>query len=153
VQGRIDRIEEGRTHMELELARIVLDENIPVLGICGGMQAMAVADGGTLCQNIPTSTVAHEQSNDPAQTSHAVTLNQSASRWLPSILQVNSTHHQAVATCGKRLKACGWAPDGCIEVIASDNHPFALGLQWHPELIDQLDAYRALISSARKSKL
>ena len=106
---------------------------------------MAVADGGSLVQDIPAGEIAHEQPNDPAQSSHSVSIEAPATRWLPSAVEANSTHHQAVRRCGKHLLPCGWSPDGVIEVIASNTHPFALGLQWHPELLGQLEAYRGLI--------
>lgn len=147
VSGRLDRVEEARTQMELILARLALEQDIPVLGICGGMQAMAVADGGSLLQDIPPGNIAHEQPNDPAESSHLVTIEAPATRWLPREVRVNSTHHQAVSTCGELLSTCGWSPDGVVEVIASEHHRFALGLQWHPELLGQLEAYQALISA------
>ena len=145
VSGRLDRVEAARTDMELRLAQLALTQNIPVLGICGGMQAMAVADGGTLIQDIPPGSIAHEQPNDPAESSHTVYVEAPASRWLASRLNVNSTHHQAVESCGERLVICGRSPDGVVEVIAAKDHPFALGLQWHPELLGQLEAYEALV--------
>jgi putative glutamine amidotransferase len=147
VQGRLDRVEAVRTTLELALARMALKRNIPVLGICGGMQAMAVADGGRLIQDIPPGEIAHEQPTDPARASHRVRVEAPATRWLPKALKVNSTHHQAVERCGAKLLPCGWSPDGLIEVIASTEHPFALGVQWHPELLGQLGVYRGLIDA------
>lgn len=145
--GRLDRVEATRTTLELALARLALKRDIPVLGICGGMQVMAVADGGRLIQDIPSGQIAHEQPTDPARASHRVRIEAPATRWLPAALKVNSTHHQAVERCGSQLRACGWSPDGVIEVIASTEHPFALGVQWHPELLGQLAVYRALIEA------
>ena len=75
VEGRIDRRDEERTILELSLARAALDNNIPVLGICGGMQVLAVACGGALIQDIHTSfpsALEHEQPTDPAKGWHNV---------------------------------------------------------------------------------
>ncbi|NCG18789.1 MAG: gamma-glutamyl-gamma-aminobutyrate hydrolase family protein [Rhodobacterales bacterium] len=149
VTGRLDRVEPGRTSAELTLARLCLDQDIPLLGICGGMQAMAVAAGGTLIQDLPPADgvrLAHEQLNDPAEFGHSVRVEAPAQRWLGASVQANSTHHQAVANPGS-LVACGWAEDGVIEVIASSTARFAVGVQWHPELLGQLELYRALVAA------
>ena len=155
VSGRLDRVEESRTISELELARVCLARDIPVLGVCGGMQAMAVAAGGTLIQDLPKPDAQHphrldhEQPTDPALPHHVVQVAAPALDWLGASVQANSTHHQAVDRPGVGLVACGWSEDGVIEVIASTEHRFALGVQWHPELLGQLDAYRALIGACR----
>jgi len=152
-KGRLDRIEPSRTARELALAEHCLHEGIPVLGICGGMQVMAVGAGGRLIQDIQTenpNALQHEQPTDPATPWHEVHLQDPASRWLGTCLQVNSTHHQAVRDPGSMV-ACGWSSDGIVEAIADPSHPFALGLQWHPELLEQYDAYRALVEAARKN--
>lgn len=153
--GRLDRIEPARTVLELALARAALDRDLPLLGVCGGMQAMAVAAGGALVQDLPKPDAAHpdridhEQPTDPATPWHPVTVADPARRWLGSALRVNSTHHQAVRDPGPELVACGFAPDGTIEVIASPGHRFALGVQWHPELLGDLRPYRALLAAVR----
>lgn len=154
VTARIDRVEPARTSLELGLARACLARRVPVLGICGGMQALAVAAGGRLVQDLPVpgrdpgATVAHEQPTDPGTAWHDVTVGAPADRWLGARLSVNSTHHQAVRDAGPALIACGHAPDGVIEVIAAADG-FALGVQWHPELLGDLRAYRALVDAAR----
>jgi len=150
--GRLDRIEPDRTARELALASYCLAHDVPVLGICGGMQVMAVAAGGRLIQDILTEHpdgLQHEQPTDPATPWHSVELQGLVTQWLGHQLQVNSTHHQAVRDAGS-MNACGWASDGIIEAIVDPSHTFALGLQWHPELLQQHDAYRALIDAARK---
>lgn len=145
VTDRIDRVDEARTMLELALARRCLRDDIPVLGVCGGMQVLAVAAGGTLVQDLPKQPIDHEQPNDPAEPSHRVRIEAPASAWLGSHLQVNSTHHQAVANPGG-LVACGWSDDGVIEVIASRTHRFVLGVQWHPEGLGDLAPYRELLA-------
>ncbi len=153
VGGRLDRVEEGRTEAELAIALACLDRDLPVLGVCGGMQAMAVAAGGTLIQDLPKpdasqpERIDHEQPHDPAKPTHVVRVEAPAAEWIGASVAANSTHHQAVAEPGAGLVACGWAPDGVIEVIAAPGLRFALGVQWHPELLGQLEAYHALIAA------
>ncbi len=136
-----------RTAAELALLRGALARDMPVLGICGGEQLLAVALGGTLIQHIPDSmanALEHEQPNPRHQPGHAITL-------VPGTLlarivgagtmQVNSAHHQAVAMAGPAAVVNAHAPDGVIEGIEDPRRRFALGVQWHPEfLIDPGDA-------------
>ncbi len=136
VVARLDRVEEDRTALELTLARACAERGVPLLGICGGMQALAVALGGTLVQDIGTQVhgaLEHEQPTDPASAWHPL---EATGRWAPLVgAAVNSTHHQAVADAGP-LAVFGRAPDGVIEAVALPGHPFCLGVQWHPELLD-----------------
>ncbi|MBW1877955.1 MAG: gamma-glutamyl-gamma-aminobutyrate hydrolase family protein [Deltaproteobacteria bacterium] len=151
-EGRLDRVEETRTALEIALARACLDRGVPILGICGGMQALAVASGGCLVQDLPAPDadhLEHEQPTDPASPWHQVHVDPPARRWLGALLEANSTHHQAVREVGHDLVPCGWARDGVIEVIASTSHPFALGVQWHPELIGDDRPYEALLAAIR----
>lgn len=150
VTGRIGRIEAGRTALELTIARLCLDRGIPVLGVCGGMQALAVADGGSLVQDLPIEPLNHEQPTDPATAWHDVRCEGAAAAVFGTSVGANSTHHQAVRRCGPRLTACGWAPDGTIEAIARTDGPFALGVQWHPETLGDLRPYAALIAATQR---
>lgn len=137
----------GRTDAELALLRGALARDMPVLGICGGEQLMAVALGGTLIQHIPDAVetaLAHEQPNPRNEPGHTVTI-APATRLAAIVgsatMEVNSAHHQAVRTPGPRLVANAHAPDGVIEGIESPSHRFCIGVQWHPEfLIDPGDA-------------
>ncbi len=141
VAGRMDHPDEGRTGLELGLARACLSRDVPLLGLCGGMQALAVAAGGTLHQDIAQAlagSLEHEQPTDPATPWHAVVLLPSRLREAyggrPEI-EVNSTHHQAVDQPGA-LQIVGRAPDGVIEAVEHPGRRFCLGVQWHPELLD-----------------
>jgi putative glutamine amidotransferase len=128
-----------RTAAELALVRGALARNLPVLGICGGEQLLAVALGGTLIQHIPDSipgALEHEQKNPRDQAGHAVSV-------VPGTLlhrvvgaatmHVNSSHHQAVRAAGPTAVVNATAPDGVIEGIEDARFRFALGVQWHPE--------------------
>jgi len=146
-----------RTAFELAMVRGALDRDLPVLGICGGQQLLAVALGGTLVQHIPDevpAALAHEQPNPRTEPGHTVRI--VAGTLLHRItgideLAVNSAHHQAV----KDLPAPGvvdaLAPDGVIEGIEDPRRRFCLGVQWHPEYaLSEGDRriFRALVAAA-----
>lgn len=137
--GRLDHVDEGRTALELAFARRAMEQGLPLLGICGGMQVMAVAAGGTLVQDISTEhpgAQEHEQPTDPAQPWHEVRLEAGPLRAaLGTTTAVNSTHHQAVLDPGL-LTVSGRAPDGVAEAVHHDGHRFCVGVQWHPELLE-----------------
>jgi putative glutamine amidotransferase len=129
----------GRTDFELAAVRAALARDLPVLGICGGQQLLAVAFGGTLVQHIPDevpNALPHEQPNPRTEPGHAVTI--IAGTRLGRIvgeapMAVNSAHHQAVATPGDGAVVNAVAPDGVIEGVEHPGYRFALGVQWHPE--------------------
>ncbi len=155
VETRLDRVDEGRTGLELELASACLSTDTPLLGLCGGMQILAVAAGGTLVQDISAEipdALEHEQPTDPAESWHPVLLERGHLRaaYGRREIAVNSTHHQAVRDPG-RLRITGRSPDGVVEAIELDEHPFAVGVQWHPELLGAtpLDA---LVAAARRAR-
>lgn len=145
----------------LVLAHAELRE-LPVLGICYGMQALNVFRGGSLIQDIETHTVdhvKHEQGVPLARASHSVSVESTGV--LGEIVgapeaRVNSHHHQAVATVGSELEAVAWAPDGIIEAIQDvRSDRFVLGVQWHPELswnTDKLsrEIFRRFVSECKK---
>ena len=148
----------ARTGAELALVRGALARDMPVLGICGGMQLLAVALGGTLIQHIPDSVpaaLAHEQPNPRDEPGHdvAVVAGSLLHRLTGSAtLAVNSSHHQAVRTPGAATVS-GRASDGVIEAIEDPAHRFCLGVQWHPEFrIDPGDArlFAALVEAVGK---
>jgi putative glutamine amidotransferase len=132
-------LKEDRTATELALVRGALARNLPVLGICGGQQLLAVALGGTLIQHIPdavTDALAHEQPNPRHEPGHAVRV--VAGTLLHRVvgaaeMHVNSAHHQAVREPGPSAVVDAIAPDGVIEGIEDPRYRFCLGVQWHPE--------------------
>lgn len=127
-----------RTSFEMKMAKLALEAQLPLLGICGGEQLLNVLCGGTLIQHIPDEipqALAHEHPY-PWEVAHEVsvvpnTLLSKITR--QETLQVNTTHHQAVRNVGASIVVNAIAPDGVIEGIEHRTHPFCLGVQWHPE--------------------
>ena len=150
-------LKEGRTAAELALVRGALARDMPVLGICGGQQLLAVVLGATLLQHIPDSiesALEHEQPNPRDEASHAVAI--TPGTLLHRVvgvdtMRVNSAHHQAVGSAGRFAMVNAVAPDGVVEGIEDPRYGFALGVQWHPEfLIDPADAriFQAFVAAA-----
>ena len=151
-------LKENRTEAELALLRGALARNLPVLGICGGQQLLAVALGGTLIQHIPDSIEAaleHEQPNPRHEAGHDVSVvpNTLLSRIVGAgSMRVNSAHHQAVRDPGPYAVVNATAPDTVIEGVEDPRYRFCLGVQWHPEFfIDPGDRriFDALIAACR----
>ena len=132
-------LKQRRTAAELALVQGALARDLPVLGICGGQQLLAVALGGTLIQHIPDSIadpLAHEQPNPRHEAGHAVIVSEGS--LLHRItgeteFMVNSAHHQAAASVGPGTEIDAVAADGVIEGIENRAYRFCLGVQWHPE--------------------
>lgn len=134
-------VSERRASFELDMVHLAGQAEIPLLGICGGMQTMNVACGGSLFQDIASQVakpLQHRQSTSATNLSHAVTV--APGSLLRRIvrsrsMQVNSSHHQSVKVVAPSLMASALAPDGIVEAIESPAHAFFLGIQWHPELL------------------
>ena len=139
----------GRTAFEEAMAAGAVAAGIPVLGVCGGMQLLAVVRGGALHQHLPDDLgVSHEQPPPKDVPSHPVEVAPGsilARLAGPGSLDVNSTHHQAVSRPGSGMAVSARAPDGVVEAIEMDGHPFALGVQWHPEVLASRDPRQAAI--------
>ncbi len=129
-----------RDRQELLLTRLAADRQIPILGICRGIQVMTAALGGKLYQDIYTQAdtrpIKHDQQLDRAVPSHTVRVERDT--LLHSIfgseeLAVNSFHHQAVKEAAPGFRVCATARDGIVEAVESTEHKSMLGVQWHPE--------------------
>ncbi|MGH7817439.1 MAG: gamma-glutamyl-gamma-aminobutyrate hydrolase family protein, partial [Candidatus Binatia bacterium] len=118
-----------------------LKKDLPILGICGGEQALNVVLGGSLYQDIDAqipNAAEHEQSEKKTYGGHRVHIpNDTRLRAIvrSATLEVNTTHHQAVKQLGKGLIVDAVADDGVIEGIESTRHRFVIGVQWHPEVL------------------
>ena len=150
-----------RTEFELAIPTAALKLDLPLLGICGGAQALNVVLGGSLYQDIKTqvpSAAEHEQSEKKTYGGHFVEIPNSTR--LRAIVQrrrieVNTTHHQAVKQLGNGLIINAVADDGIIEGIESTRHRFAVGVQWHPEVlaprrIDQRRIFDEFVAAAMR---
>ena len=154
------QIDPARDTAELMLMKAALDMDLPILGICRGMQVMAVAAGGTLHQHLPD-VVGHDRhraasGTDPlaadasAYGRHDVVTKPGSMAYalLGPRLTVNSFHHQAVDDPGT-FTASGWCPDDrVIEIMEDPERTFALGVQWHPERMADLRVFAALAEAA-----
>lgn len=135
--------EPGRDAFELDLAHCALSAGVPVLAICRGMQVLNVACGGNLIQDIPSEPGQHEpHSVYPPATLMAHEVGVVPGSRLDQLLgktgaqrdlRVNSRHHQAARAVGTGLAVSAQAPDGIIEALEAQAHPFCLAVQWHPE--------------------
>ncbi len=154
-EAKLGRVSPERDTYELELLREAEHRKLPVLGICRGMQAIAVAFGGSLHQDLRTE-VKHAQEAPAWYPTHGVKL--AAGSRLHAILgetavRVNSFHHQAVNRVPSGFAATAFALDGVIEAIESDTGSWILGLQWHPEtMVERYPVFgklfRALVEKA-----
>jgi putative glutamine amidotransferase len=140
-----------RDEGELVLLGGALAEDLPVLGVCRGMQLMTVNAGGRLSQHLPDE-VGHEghRPEPGVYGEHGVRLDDGSTvgRILGTQVRVRSYHHQGVADAGS-LTATGWAEDGTVEVVEDPAHRFALGVLWHPEVGEDPRLFDALVAAAR----
>jgi microsomal dipeptidase-like Zn-dependent dipeptidase/gamma-glutamyl-gamma-aminobutyrate hydrolase PuuD len=150
-----------RDNYELELVRLAAARQVPILGICRGLQLINVAFGGSLIQDIPSqvphSALRHSQEEAREVATHTVrvaphsTLYQIVGK---EILPVNSFHHQAVKVLAPEFETVAVAEDGVIEAIESTEGKAISGLQWHPENMAvaentvMLDTFRHFIGEA-----
>ncbi len=142
--GAVDRhatvtLKQGRTAAEQALTEGALARNLPVLGICGGEQLLAVLLGGSLIQHIPDAipdALDHEQPNPRHEAGHAVAVTPGTLLHRivgTTAMRVNSSHHQAVGEPGRFAVVNAVAADSVIEGVEDPRYRFCLGVQWHPE--------------------
>ncbi len=122
-----------RDEFESALFPIIYETKKPILGICRGIQVMNVFMGGTLYQHMD----GHMQQIDGFNTSQNVTVNEGTLMHKitgETSLITNTFHHQNVKDLGRGIVADAVSEDGFVEAIHDENHPFFLGIQWHPEM-------------------
>ena len=137
------KLKEQRTKFEMLASEIMLENNKPLLGICGGEQLINVLYKGTLIQHIPDeieNSLEHEQSNPRNEAGHKITIKKDSKLYSiisQNNIMVNSAHHQAVKKPGKGLVINAFSHDGVIEGIEDPSMNFCIGVQWHPEFFIQ----------------
>lgn len=130
-----------RDEFDLKLAKIALELNIPILGICRGAQIINVASGGNLYQDIEYADIdsfKHDYEDEQALERHNVIIEDGSiiSEVFGLEVMVNSFHHQSVKKLGKNLKITGISDDGIIESFeGTKKGNLVLGIQWHPEMM------------------
>ena len=133
-EKELHTINSTRDLPELLLTRLAFNRQIPILGICRGVQTMAIALGGNLVQDLKTP-LKHGQDAPRSEATHSVTITEGSTLYALYGQEtfVNSFHHQAVKDCGSHLHVVATAPDGVIEAVESTEQKALMGVQWHPE--------------------
>lgn len=135
----LGRVDGPRDPFEITLAREAVRRDLPVLGICRGLQVLNVALGGTLIQDIPSDVpgaAKHEAGENRVEIAHEVTI--APGSRLAGLLSahrvgVNSFHHQAAKRIGEGLTVSATSPDGIVEGLEMPDRTFVVAVQWHPE--------------------
>lgn len=139
-------INRERDLAELLTARLAFNRQIPTLGICRGIQTLAIALGGKVAQDIQeeaspgTVIIKHAQEADRSEPTHSVRIADGSilsGIYEGETIHVNSFHHQAVAQPGPHFRITATAPDGTVEAIESTEHKAVMGVQWHPEWLEE----------------
>jgi putative glutamine amidotransferase len=148
-----------RDWFELALARRALERDIPLLGVCRGMQMMNIATGGTLLQHLPESHGHHEHRRKPGTfdgADHDVRLQDGslAARAAGETMHATkSHHHQGIDRIGEGFEVTGWAAiDDLPEAFERPDRRFALGVQWHPEADERSRLIAALVEEAAAAR-
>lgn len=133
-EKELHTINSTRDLPELLLTRLAFNRQIPILGICRGVQTIAIALGGNLVQDLKTP-LKHGQDAPRSEATHSVTITEGSTLYglYGQETFVNSFHHQAVKDCGSSLHVVATAPDGVIEAVESTEQKALMGVQWHPE--------------------
>lgn len=152
-------IDDDRDRFEMNLAKLVLESDLPVMGICRGLQLLNVAMGGTLIEDIPSevaNALGHPYVEGEAfdKLAHSIEIKEDSllgELFGVKELQVNSLHHQGIRKMADRLEAVAWAPDGVIEGAVMQDRDFGVLVQWHPECLPEAAHAQALFAAFVKA--
>ena len=157
---KLGHINAVRDLPELLITRLAYNRQIPLLGICRGIQTLAMALGGEVAQDISElpdkkseTDIRHSQDADRTEPTHLVEITEGSTLYniyKCSRIFVNTFHHQAVSKTGPHFRVTATAPDGVIEAIESTEHKAVLGIQWHPEWLGKegLPLFRWIVEEA-----
>lgn len=149
---KIHDVDDFRDTTELSLLKRSVEDGKPFLAICRGVQVMNVALGGSLYTHISdqfNTTIEHSQ-EEFTTIAHPVNIDESshmAEIFGETLLRVNSLHHQGLKDVASSLRVVGHAPDGLVEAVELPSHPYAMGVQWHPEWLTDQPVMRRLFRS------
>ena len=154
--AKLHHINAQRDLPELLITRLAYNRNIPMLGICRGIQTLAMALDGKVIQDISETipnTIKHSQDADTCEPTHSVSVAEGSMLhdvYGKDKLYVNSFHHQAVGDCGPKFIVTAKANDGVVETIESSEYRKIMGVQWHPECMgdDGQPLFKWLVDAA-----
>jgi putative glutamine amidotransferase len=143
-QATIYGVDEERDEFEMELVRRALQRELPLLAICRGMQLLNVALGGTLIEHLPDEVgerILHRAPpHHPIEHVVHVEAGCRLAEWMvPGRLPISSWHHQGLRKVAEPLRVVARADDGVTEAVEAPDHPWCLGVQWHPEITAAAD--------------
>ena len=149
---QLHHINRERDLAEFLTTRLAYNRQIPMLGICRGIQTLAIALGGKVEQDIKQG-IKHSQDADRSEPTHSVRIIKDSTLYNiygKEKIFVNSFHHQAVSILGNRLRTIAQSTDGIIEAVESSEYKSILGVQWHPEWLEQdgLKIFQWLVDKA-----
>lgn len=163
-QQKLGDICPERDEFEFLLLELATKKNLPILGICRGIQILNVYYGGSLYQDLSyrkATTIKHWQAHYPSQVTHMINIDKSTKLFKilkERTLRVNSFHHQLIKNVPDNFLITAQANDGVVEAIERKDYTFMLGIQWHPEMLHQSvsrmnrQIFSALINMASRGK-
>ena len=151
---RLRGINQRRDLPELMITRLAYNRQIPILGICRGIQTLAIALGGKVAQDISIqANIKHSQDADRAEQTHSVKIVEDSilySLYGEEKIYVNSFHHQAVKDPGSKFRVVAKSSDGIIEAMESSEFKPVIGVQWHPEsFAEGMPLFRWIVEEAK----
>lgn len=156
-----------RDDFELQAIRKVVERDMPMLGICRGIQTINVAHGGSIIQDIPDQLPGSQEHRQQVEgkmrnaTSHTVAIKESDNLLYrihgDTTMETNSFHHQSIKDIGKNLEVIATSEDGVIEAVWNPRMTFGLAVQWHPEMLaeeypEHLSIFKAFVQAAADRK-
>ena len=160
---KLEDINIPRDVSDIALLNVCIEEDMPTIGTCRGMQLTNIICGGSLYQDIPSQNPSEIVHRDPAReifVKHKITLDKgnliSEAIGRDGEFEVNSWHHQAIKELGENLEVVALAEDETIEAVIKTDNSYFIGFQWHPEELinnddeDSLNIYKAFVNKANE---